>query len=126
MLNELKNALEIVKNELNLEAVCYGGVKENDIPGDWNYIVFERTNSSRAGTSKCDFNTYYDVHIVHENYVPEGYEFKLIQTVLEKTKLRLAQNDIRYDYTKKNNTDAVIEIATVTFTLPQKGCVLLG
>lgn len=126
MLNELKNALEIVKTELKLEAVCYGGVKEKEVPAEWNYIVFERIKSSRTGVNKCDFNTYYDVHIVHENYVPEGYEFKMIKTVLENTKLKLAQSDIGYDYTKKNNTDTVIEIATVTFTMPQKGCVIIG
>jgi len=126
LLNELKEVLEQVKTELNLQIVCYGGIKEKDIPDEWNYIVFEREKASKAGTSQCDFNIFYMVHIVHENYVPEGYEFWLINQVLKNTRLKLAQGDIRYDHIMKNNTDIVIEMATITFTLPQKGCVALG
>ena len=73
-----------------------------------------------------DLQTFYEVHIIHEDAIPEGY----LQTVIDAlqaqddpgTKLKLTSDDIDYDYTFKGSTNMVVEIATLTFLHPEKRC----
>lgn len=115
MLNEIKEKLE----NLNLGPVEYGRVT-ND-PNVWNYAVFARRNMSRAGASKIDFNRYYTVVVVHEDYIPEGTEVEVIKALKEINGLHLATDDIQYDYTVKRNSDTVVEMAVMTFYEIVKG-----
>ncbi len=118
MLNDIKKALE----ELGYKAY-YGRslAKPND---DWNYFVFNKKTTSRAGTSRMDYNKYYQVHFIHENYIEEDFEFKIIKQITENTKLKLADTEIVFSYITKNNTDRVVEICTIEFTKAKKGCEL--
>ena len=105
MLNDIKQALE----KLGYKAY-YGRslAKPND---DWNYFVFNKSRTSRSGTNRMDYNKYYQVHFICENYIKD-------------TKLKLADTEIVFNYTTKNNTDRVVEICTIEFTKAKKGCEL--
>ena len=113
MLDDIKRALE----ELGYKAY-YGRslAKPND---DWNYFVFNKSRTSRAGTNRRDYNKYYQIH-----FICEDFEFKVIKQITENTKLKLADTEIVFSYITKNNTDRVVEICTIEFTKAKKGCEL--
>lgn len=85
---------------------------------EWNYFVFNRrkmlTSNSKAYTDIID------VHIVHENYIPENYEL----TVMDALKDALAgfspYEDVNYDYVTKGDTDIVVEMATISMKKSRK------
>lgn len=116
ILKEIEDSLINLAKEDELKGVYYGACNEK--LQEWNYFVFNRMNVKTAGKTKGDFNEYYAVHIIHEDFIPEGYIYKVIQKVLEDTKgIKLAVNeDISFSYTRKGNTDVVVEIATIVFT----------
>ena len=118
MLNEIREKLgELKKSEaVPMEDVAYGLLPQGSTK-KWNYFVFNRVNVKTARKAKGDFNEYYAVHIVHEDFIPEGYIYKVIQKVLEIKGIKLAINDeISFNYARKGNTDVVVEIATIVFT----------
>ena len=88
----------------------------------WNYFVFNRQNVSKSGKSSCDFNYYYQVHIIMEDYIEEGFEMNVIKAIQEKTKLKLVDTPMQFNYVTKSSTDMVVEMLTITFTKPVKGC----
>lgn len=112
--------------EVPMAGVWYGACREKELKY-WNYFVFnrQRTTKNNQG-SKVDLQTFYQVHVVHEDYIPEGYIETVINALLEKdesgTKLKMTNEDIQYDYTFKGNTNMVVEIATITLYHPEKRC----
>ena len=70
-----------------------------------------------------DYQTFYQVHIVHEDYIPEGYVETVISELSKKaedgTKLRPTNDDVNYNYTFKGGTNVVVEIATITIYHPE-------
>lgn len=115
MLNEIRDELK----KLGMGPVEYGRVKNN--PDIWNYIVFARRNMRPAGSSKVDYSRYYTVVIVHEDYIPEGTEIKVMKAVESIKGLKIASEDIQYDYTVKKGSDTVVEMAVLTFVESLKG-----
>ena len=101
--------------------VYYGRTfcKEKD---DWNYFVFNRKQLEKTGKSNMDYNYYYQIHIIMENYIPEGYEQEIIKMITENTKLKLINQPHSFNYITKNNTDMVVEMLTLEFTKTFKGC----
>lgn len=116
ILNKIQETLET----FNLP-VDYGRTfcKEKDV---WNYFVFNRKEFSKTGSSRIDLNYYYQVHIIMENYIPEGFEQEVIKKIQESTGLKLRDQPMQFNYTTKNNTDMVIEMLTLEFTKAFKGC----
>lgn len=100
--------------------VWYGRTfsKEKD---KWNYFVFNRKELDRSGKSRIDFNYYYQVHIIMEDYIPEGFEQEVIKKITENTGLKLVDQPMQFNYTTKNNTDMVVEMLTLEFTKTFKG-----
>ena len=101
--------------------VFYGRsfAKEND---DWNYFVFKRYYIEKAGKSLCDFKYHYQIHIIMEDYIEEGFEQQVIKAIQEKTGLKLTSDNMQFNYVTKNGTDLVVEMLTLQFTKPIKGC----
>lgn len=101
--------------------VWYGRTfsKEKD---KWDYFVFNRTTINKSGSSKVDFNYNYQIHIIMEDYIPEGFEMAVINAITSKTKLKLSATPMQFNYVTKNNTDMVVEMLTIEFTKPFKGC----
>lgn len=118
-LNELKDG------DVKMEGVWYGACRAEKLDY-WNYFVFNRRRTTKNNTAHVDLQTFYQVHVIHEDYIPEGYIEKVIEELQKKdesgTKLRVTDDDITYDYLFKGNTDMVVEIAHITFYHPQKRC----
>ena len=112
--------------EVPMVGVWYGACREKELKY-WNYFVFNRTKTTKNNqNSKVDLQTFYQVHVVHEDYIPEGYIDTVISALQEQaefgTKLKLTNDDIQYNYTFKGNTNMVVEIATITLYHPEKRC----
>lgn len=114
ILEEIKTQLETVN-----ERVFYGLVDESVKDTVWNYIVFNRTN---LGTSpnKTGYTDYFDVHIVFEDFVPEGIDEEVIKKLCSINGVRLSTENGSYDYTLKPNTNIVVEVLTLHFMRARK------
>lgn len=124
MLDEIKAKLIELQTENNAcygEKTIYGRASMTEVPQKWNYFTFNRTIIRKSGTSQQDFNEYFQVNLVHEDYVPEEAVYEVVNKLLEINGLRLASDDIEFNYLLKNNADTVVEVATITFTHPVKG-----
>ena len=127
VLDRIRNTLTgLLDGEVKMEGVWYGACRENDLMY-WNYFVFNRYKTTKNDRgSRVDLQTFYQVHIIHENYIPEGYVDTVIEALQEQadpgTKLKVTNDDIQYNYTFKGSTNMVVEIATITFFHPEKRC----
>jgi len=106
-----------------MEGVWYGACRERELDS-WNYFVYNRKKSKKATGNRIDLQTYYEIHIIHEDYIPEGYVENVIEALQAEagqgTKLKLTDDDITYDYVPKGSTGMYVEIATLTFFHPEK------
>ena len=98
--------------------VFYGLVTEDEELSVWNYFVYNRKELRK--TNKLDFAQYYEVHIVHEEYIPEEMVLDVIKKVEELPGVRLADIPVTYNYASKGSTGLAVEIATITFARPFK------
>lgn len=116
ILQKIKDTLE----EFNLP-VFYGRsmCKAND---NWDYFVFNRLEIAKSGKSNLDYNYKFQIHIINEEFIDEGFEIEVIKKITENTKLKLVDKSHSYNYTVKNNTDLVVEMLTLEFTKTFKGC----
>lgn len=124
-LNRIRDILkELMDGEVKMEGVYYGACQEDNME-KWNYFVFNRKTTSRSGPSGVHWQTYYEVHIIHEDYIPEGYVEQVVAKLQETDgsgiRLKVTGDNIPYDYTFKGSTNLVVEIATITLTRPEKG-----
>lgn len=124
VLNEIKNKLEKLAQgpEVKMNGVWYGACQVDRLD-EWNYFVFNRAKTSKS-SNRCDYQTFYQIHVIHEDYIPEGYVQKVIEAI-EKPgtyKLKATGDPIQYDYTFKGNTNMVVEIATIDIYRPEKRC----
>ena len=122
-MSKLDGILESINDALEeFKLPVYYGIsfcKPND---EWNYFVFNRDNINKSGKSVTDFNYKYQVHIIQENFIPEGFEMEVIKKITEKTRLKLVDQPHQFNYVRKNNTDMVVEMLTLEFTKTFKGC----
>ena len=128
VLNRIRDTLTTLAFDktIPMEGVWYGACRERELD-KWNYFVFNRYKTTKNNQgSKVDLQTFYQVHVVHEDYIPEGYVEKVISALQEKdasgTKLKLTNEDIGYSYIFKGNTNMVVEIATIVLYHPEKRC----
>lgn len=123
MLDKIESKLNEIKSypQIPMEAVAYGLLPNSEDLKRWNYLVFRRYKTRSDGTSRRDFNDYYTVSVVHEDFIPDGYIPYIINKMKEIKGLKLADNDIVYDYTRKGGTDVIVEVATAVFTKASKG-----
>lgn len=104
-------------DDLRMRKIYYGVCTEK--LKDWNYFVFNRIRTGRR--ENASYNEYYDVNIVCENYIPDGMEMDIVKAIREATMMRLADNDIEYNYVRKPNTEVAVEICTIHFVKARKG-----
>ncbi len=114
MLQAIETALKEV-----MEPVFYGSADDVSNSALWNYIVFFRDRRAR-NQNNTGVTDYFTVGIVHENWVPD----EMLEAVIEKLEalpgIRIANTDVDFNYTRKPGTNAVIEIATLTFSRARK------
>lgn len=99
--------------------VFYGVVNKNKLETVWNCIVFGRTNIKHSA-NKTSASDYFEVLIIRENYIPEGFEDEVIQALTELDGVRHAGNESRFDYIQKPNTNITVELLTITFVRSRK------
>lgn len=114
ILDEIKTKLEEIDKK-----VYYGMVDDEMRDTVWNYIVFNRS-SLKPSTNRTGYSDYYDVHIIRENFVPEGLDIEVIGKMLEIAGMRLADGDCTYNYVWKPKTNIVVEMLTIRFVRARK------
>lgn len=131
VLDRIKLTLQRLVDESggDMEGVFYGLSRkhkgDNTEMQTWNMFIFRRYEMSGVAKRNEPRQTYYKLHIIHENFIPEGYVETVINALensegIEGTKLKVCDTKIPYDYTYKGNTDQVVEMATITFTHPER------
>lgn len=114
ILNEIKTKLK----ELDTN-VFYGMVDSSMQETLWNYIVFNRTtlkqNPNKTGYTDC-----FTVHIIREEWIPEGFEIEVIKKMGEISGMRFAGSDGVYTYVPKPNTNIVVEMLSLDFVRAKK------
>lgn len=114
ILNDIQTKLK----ELD-DNVFYGMVDSSMQETMWNYIVFNRT-LMKPNANKTGYSDYYTVHIIREDWIPEGFEIEVINKMLEIEGMRLAGNDGEYTYVPKPNTNIVVEMLSIDFVKAKK------
>lgn len=101
--------------------VFYGCVDEDseDIKNGWDYTVFNRVKL-RAAPDKNSYVDVIEVHIVREEYVPDGTDAEVIALMRNIPGVKLSSEDGTYTYTRKPGTGTVVEMLTLTFTRARK------
>lgn len=91
---------------------------------NFNLLVFRRAKTECSGKRGEPGQDYFKVHIIRENYIPEGAVQKVIDVLeapsADGIKFKLTGDPVTYDYSSKGSSDVVIEMATVTFTRPER------
>lgn len=127
LLDQFKEKLEeLAKDRVcPMQAVEYGLLPAGQNVEKYNYLIFGRATIGKRGTSKNDFTEYYSVSIVHENYIPDGYIYRVIEKVKEIKGIKLADQDITFDYGRKSGTDMTVEVASIIFSKARNGSEML-
>lgn len=114
ILNDIKEKLEDID-----ENVFYGAVNSRMKETLWNYIVFNRVKLS-PNQNKTSYTAEYAVHIVREDYIPEGLEEEVIEALTSIKGVRVNSEGGSYDYVTKPSTDTVVEMFSINFYIPRK------
>lgn len=99
--------------------VYYGSVDVSRRETVWDYIVFNRTKINRSD-NKTSASDCFDVHIVRENYIPEGFENELIEKLCALPGVRLTKDDNPFVQVQKPNTNITVEMLTISFLRARK------
>lgn len=113
----LENQEDIDRKE---KRIFYGQKPSSVELNDWNFIVFGMEEINKSGTNNQDFNGYYFVDIVRENFIDDETIFSLIETMEEISGIKLCRGTNPIDYITKGNTDIVCELMRLRFTRPMK------
>ena len=106
---------EIKEKLLEIDPIVfYGAVNPDKVETVWDYIVFER-KVTKPSTNQTGYSHYFTVHIIRENFIPEGLELTVIEKMKEIPGMKLSSNDMTYDYTVKPSTDAVVDMLSIDF-----------
>ena len=117
ILEDIEAKLKEVDSEVHYGLVNYDEETAKKIM--WNYIVFSRKSMS-SSDSKKGYSDRFQVAIVRENYIPDGLCEQVIDKMCEINGMRLANTDCQYTYTKKPNTNTVVELLTIEFVRARK------
>lgn len=100
--------------------VFYGAAKDVvKQQKNWDYIVFDRKNMT-INPNKTGYSYYYSVHIICEEFIPEGLEELVINKMQEIKGMRVAGDSGEYDYSFKPGTDTIVEMFTIDFVKAKK------
>lgn len=114
ILNKIKEKLE------EIDSLVYYGAVDNEVKESvWNYIVFNR-GPLKPSSTKTSYSYSYDIHIIRENYIPEGLEIEVINKMLEIEGMKLKDEEHQFNYIVKPNTNIVVEMLTLHFIKAKK------
>lgn len=116
MLKQISDALKTTGKR-----VFYGMAGTLDGEDIWDYIVFFRSSLSSTG-GKSGMADTYEVAIIQEDYIADETVAAVIKAMTSIPGMRLKDGDMLYNYSRKPNTGAVVEILTIDFVKPKKVC----
>lgn len=99
--------------------VYYGMVDDAQKEMVMDYFVFNRRALKHPG-NKTGASDYFDVHVIRENYIPEGVEDAVIEAVCSIPGVRRTAEDCTFQYAQKPNTNVVVELLTIPFVRARK------
>jgi hypothetical protein len=99
--------------------VYYGMVDSSQNETEWNYIVFNRTEITRSA-NKTGASDRFDVHIIRENFIPEGVDTEVVDALCSIPGVRVAGENSTFTYVQKPNTNIVVEMLTIPFVRARK------
>ena len=99
--------------------VYYGIVDSSRKETIWDYTVFNRV-IIRHSDNKTSSSDFFDVHIIRENYIPDGIEDEVIEKLCSLPGVKLAVKESEFAYVQKPNTNIVIEMLTIHFVRARK------
>lgn len=114
ILNEIQDKLELID-----ENVFYGAVDNKMKETLWNYTVFNRVKLS-PNPNKTGYTAEFAVHIIRENFIPEGLEEEVIEALKTIKGVRVDSDGGTYDYVTKPGTNIVVEMFSINFYIPRK------
>lgn len=114
ILDDIKEKLEEID-----EFVFYGAVDNRMKETLWNYTVFNRVKLTPS-QNKTGYTAEYSVHIIRENFIPEGLEERTIEALKTIKGLRVDSDGGSYDYVTKPSTNTVVEMFSINFYIPRK------
>lgn len=117
MLAEVMEALQKID-----ENTFYGVVNLKMKETAWNYIVFDRGTFTRSD-SRASYSETVNVHVVRENFIPEGLAEQIVDAVEALKGFRLAKGEFEYTYTVKPGTNMVVEMLSLEFVRSRKRAV---
>lgn len=109
--------IEAVLQEID-PRVYYGMVDKRIAETEWNYIVFNRTGV-KYSANKTAASDAFDVHIIRENYIPDGLENEVVEKISALPGVRVTGDSV-FNYSQKPNTNIVVEILTISFVRARK------
>ena len=111
---------DITKKLEQIDPIVYYGAVHSEVKETkWNYIVFNRT-VMKPSANKSGYTDGYSVHIVRENFIPDGLAEEVIEKMLEIAGMRESGSDMQYQYIVKPNSDDVVEMLSINFVKPRK------
>jgi hypothetical protein len=111
---------EITKKLEQIDPIVFYGAVDSSVKETyWNYIVFDRT-VMKPSANKSGYTDGYSVHIVRENFIPDGLAEEVIEKMLEIAGMRESGSDMQYQYMVKPNTDTVVEMLSIDFVKARK------
>jgi len=111
---------EITKKLEQIDPIVFYGAVDSSVKATlWNYIVFNRT-TLKQNTNKTGFTDGYSVHIIRENFIPDGLAEEVIAKMLEINGMRESGSDMQYQYVVKPSTDTVVEMLSIDFVKARK------
>ena len=123
----MNNLLDTIKSTLETLAadkayplsggVFYGACNRKTLP-EWNYFVFNRRRE--MPTNHKSVTDIFEVHIIHEDYVMEGYELDVVKAIKDAIPGCSLMEDITYEYTTKADTQVVVELCNMVFKRARK------
>ena len=120
ILDQIKTVLDTLAADVTCPmsgGVYYGICNAQSLP-KWNHFVFNRARLT--STNNNSYTYLYEIHIVHENYIPEDYELTVIHALKEAIPGFSLADDITYDYYQKGDTQVIVEICNMTFKKVRK------
>lgn len=116
LLDEVNTALGKTDTHVYYGVVDRDDVRKNDV---WDYTVFNRVRLKKSA-NRTSTGDLFDVHIIRENFIPDGLADEVIRNVTEINGVRETDEDCTYDYVQKPNTNIVVEMLTLHFVRARK------
>jgi len=85
---------------------------------EWNFFVFERVEEEV--TNDKSVTSYYEVRVVHEDYVDEDYTFEVVKALKEAVPGLSTSGRIKYESRLKGDTNVRVEMAVIPLKKARK------